>query len=1044
MRKLFTRLFFLLLLLCSYAMAQDITVTGTVTSQADGLPLPGVSIRVKGATIGTQTTANGKYLIRVPSENSILVFVYIGYASQEITVGSRTVIDVIMTEDTRQLGEVVVTALGIRKEKRALTYATQQVSAQDLATSRETNIVNALAGKVAGVQINNSGGQAGAAARIVIRGTTSLTAGDNQPLFVIDGIPIDNSSNRAVGSDVEDPLFNGYWGNRAIDIDPSIIEDIQILKGAGATALYGSRGAFGAIIITTKKGKISDKKYPDVSFSSSASFDDPYTDGYQHTYLQGLDGFYRNGLPAQLGGYAETGTATQTSGSWGPNKNAVSQKVINDIGMPAVIDPRKQFYRTGKSWNNSISISGGQNKSTYLLSYSNLDQDGIAINNRFARNSVLANFTTQLSQKVSSSTSVNYIASKNNRLSEGNGARSYLYALNFQPISFDAKAAYAKYGNVAWTASNNFTTGFNNPYWLVNNNSLPSLVNRVIASNETNIQVLPWLKITNRIGIDTYTDEQKERVNIQTISVPQGRMFESVTKRTQINNDLILSGNKDFGDWNLTALLGGNINDRKYLARTIRGEDLSVPGFYDIRGALSTTPYQYDTRRRIVGMYGSASLDYKNYLFFNATARNDWSSTLPKSKNSFFYPSLSVGFVFTDLLDIADNKYLSYGKLRLSYAQAGNDATEYLTTPTFIQSNPSDGQRGNLNFPFRGVNGFQASTLASNDEIKNELVTETEIGADLRFFRNRLNIDVSLYNKKSEDQIIQQEISSASGFVERVINAGSLSNKGIELIVSGSPVKTKDFDWNMQLNYGKNTFKLKSLAEGVDNIFLAGFENPQIRIDRKYGYGVIWGLGFKRNDAGQLLVDDDGYPVIADDLGPIGNATPKWTGGLRNTFSYKGLSLSALIDVRKGGDILNMDLFYSTFYGTAKVTELRGTEIIYDGVKEDGTKNTTPVLRDQNYWRNFYSSYDENFIEDGSFVKLREITLSYMLPKSLLKKTPFQSLIFSATGRNLWIDSDFSYKDPEGNLLGNTNAQGFYHAVTPGTRGITFGLNAKF
>ncbi|MEJ6981212.1 SusC/RagA family TonB-linked outer membrane protein [Pedobacter sp. P351] len=1043
MRKLLSSLS-IVLLWATIALGQERTVTGTVTAQEDGLSLPGVSVKIRGSATGTQTGANGQYSIKIPGNNAVLVFSYIGFANQEVNVGDRDVVNVSLSADAQQLGEVVVTALGVRKEKRALTYATQTVDPAELVSSRETNIVNALAGKVAGVQINSSGGQAGSSARIVIRGNTSLT-GNNQPLFVIDGIPMDNSNNRAVDPNTEDPLFNGYGGNRAIDLDPNIIENVTVLKGASATALYGSRGAFGVIQITTKKGLKSDRKYPNVAFSSSASFDNAYTDGYQTTYLQGLDGFYRNGLPLQLGGYAENGSAPQISGSWGPHKDKVSQAVITAVGMPQVIDPRKEFYRTGQTWNNSISISGGGEKSTYLLSYSNLDQEGIVNGNKFGRNSILGSFSTQLSQKVNSSTSVNYIASTNTRFSEGNGQRSYTYALNFQPISFDAKKAYEQYGNVAWTASNNFTTGFNNPYWLINNNSLPSLVDRIIASNETTLEFTPWLKLTNRIGLDTYTDEQRERVNIQTISVPQGRMYEGVIKRTQLNNDLILSGNKDFGDWALTALIGNNINDRRYASRTLRGEDLSVPGFYDITGTLSSKSFQFDERRRLVGLYGSASLDYKNYVFLNATARNDWSSTLPKGNNSFFYPSVSLGLVFTDALKMTDNKYLSFGKLRLSYAQAGNDAAPYLTNPVFIQSNPSDGTRGNINFPFRGINGFKASTLATNNTLKPEIVTEVEFGTDLRFFKSRLGVDLSFYNKKSEKQILQQEVASSSGFVERVVNAGSLSNRGVELIVTGSPIKSKNFNWNTQIIYGKNKFKLESLAEGVDNIFLAGFENPQIRIDKNYGYGVIWGLGFKRNEEGKLLVDDDGYPVIADDLGPIGNATPKWTGGLRNTFTFKGLSFSTLFDIREGGDILNMDLFYSTFYGTAKVTEQRNTEYLYEGIKEsDGTPNTTPVMRDQSYWRNFYSSYDENFIEDGSFIKLREITLSYTIPSSLIKRTPFQSLGLSMTGRNLWIKSDFSFKDPEGNLLGDTNAQGFYHAVTPGTRGITFGLNAKF
>lgn len=1044
MKKLLSSLFILLLMAVA-VIAQERTVTGTVTAMEDGLPLPGVSVKVKGSAVGTQTGATGNFTIQVPGNNAVLTFSYIGYTGEDVEVGSSSSVNVVLTSGTQQLGEVVVTALGVQKSKRALTYSVQAVKPEELVASREPNIVNALAGKVAGVQINNSGGQAGSSSRIVIRGNTSIT-GNNQPLFVIDGIPIDNSNNRALDENTESALFNGYGSNRAIDIDPNIIDDVTVLKGASATALYGSRGAFGVILITTKKGSKTDRKFPDVSFSSNASFDNAFTDGYQSSYLQGLNGAYRNGLPPNLGGYAEVGTATQTSGSWGPHKDSVSQAVVGAIGRPQVIDPRKEFYRTGQTYNNFISLSGGGDKSTYFLSYSNLDQQGVVKNNTFVRNSIQGSFSSKLGQKVSSTTSLNYVASKNNRFTEGNGQRSYLYALNFQPISFNAKNVYEKNNeNAAWTASNNFTSGFNNPYWLINNNSVPSLVNRVIASNETSLEIASWLKLTNRLGLDTYTDEQQERVNINTISVPQGRMYEAVIKQTQLNNDLILSGNKDFGDWAVNALIGNNINDRKYGSRTIRGEDLSQPGFYDISGAISTKPFQADSRRRLVGMYASASVDYKNYLFLNATARNDWSSTLPTENNSFFYPSASIGFVFTDAFNMSSNKYLPYGKLRFSYAQAGNDALPYLTSQTYQQANPSDGTRGNFYFPFGGLNAYQTGTLLTNNNLVPEKVTEIEAGADLRFLNNRAGLELSLYNKTSVNQILQQEIASSSGYVERVINAGKLSNQGIEFILNASPVKTADFSWDIQLNYGKNKFKLKSLAEGVDNIFLGGFEDPQIRIDKKYGYGVIWGLGFKKNDKDQLLIDDEGLPVIADDLGPLGNVMPDWTGGFRNTFAYKGLSLSTLIDVRRGGDLLNMDLFYTTFYGTAKVTENRNTSFVYKGVRaSDGKENTTSIVRDQDYYRNFYSAYSENFIEDASFVKLREITLAYSLPRAVLRRSPFSSLGVSVTGRNLWIDSNFSYKDPEGSLLGDTNSQGFYHSITPGTRGLTFGINAKF
>lgn len=1042
MRKLVT---FLLGLLCVFTtvLGQRRPVKGKVVDE-NNVPVPSASIQIKGTSSGVAADTLGNFTINAAA-NDVLIISALNFGQKEVAVGNKLNLNVSLARNNAStIDEVVVTALGVSREKRALAYSVQTVSPDALRSAQEPNVVNALAGKVAGIQINNSGGQAGTSSRIVIRGNSSLT-GNNQPLFVIDGIPVDNSVDRAISENDESALFNGYGGNRAIDIDPNTIESTTVLKGAAATALYGSRGAFGVILITTKKGRASaGRKIPRINVSSSVSFDNAYTDGYQDKYLQGLNRLYKNGLPLGAGGYSEDpGAASQTSGSWGPHRDSVSQAVIDSIGMPQVIDPRKELYRTGKVYSNSVTVSGGNDKSTYALTYSNLTQDGIVPNNTFKRNSVKASFTNKLTDYFTSTTSVTYINTKNNRLTEGNGARAFTYGLNFQPISFDAKRAYEERGNSAWTAAG---SGFNNPFWLVENNVNPSAVDRLIASNEINIQLASWLKLTNRIGIDTYTDEQAEHVNIGTLGYPGGRMYNGLIKRRQVNNDLILSAQGNIGsDWKVSGLIGHNINSRNFARRTVRGTTLSLPGFYDITNAQATEALQADSKRRLIGVYASATLEYKNFLYLNAAARNDWSSTLPVGGNSFFYPSVSAGLVFTELLDI-DKTIFPYGKIRLSYAQAGNDAAEYLTNQTYARANPSDGTRGNITFPFNGINGFLTNGILANGALKPEKVTEKEIGGEFKFFKSRLGLDIAYYDKVSKNQILQQEVAGSSGYSERVINAGELSNKGIEISLTATPIKTRDFTWDLQLNFAKNKYKLKSIAENVDNIFLGGFSDPQIRADKDYGYGVIWGLGFKKTEDGkQLLIDDDGYPIAADDLGPIGNATPDWTAGLRTTFSYKGLSLSMLFDKRQGGDILNMDSYYSVFYGTAKVTQDRYTNTVWEGIREsDGKANTTPIFRDDNYWRTWYSSSFGLFVEDGSFFKLREITLSYALPQSWLAKTPFEGISVYATGRNLWIKSSFTYKDPEGNLLGNTNAQGFYHAVVPGTRGITAGLNVNF
>lgn len=1033
----------LLLTLVSHAWAQNRTISGTVTDASNGEPLPGVAVIVKGTTSGTATSYDGTYSINIPENASTLVFRFIGYLATERPISSN-VVNVALATDTKQLQEVVVTALGVEAEKRTLGYSAQNVKTEEIVQSREANVVNALAGKVAGVYINNSGGQAGSSSRIVIRGNTSLT-GDNQPLFVIDGIPVDNSTN--TGFSGESSLFTGVGGNRAIDIDPSLIESMTVLKGAAATALYGSRGGNGVIVITTKRGqKTGDRKFPRVNISSSIAFDDAIIKGFQDQYLQGTNKQFASGTSSGPESFSEVRNASGVvnyfpTTSWGPHKDSVSQAVLDAVGKPSIYNPREQFYRTGRVLTNSISVSGGGDKSTYLLSFSNLDQEGIVPNNKFKRNNVAANFTSQLTEKFNVNTSVSYINSDHRRLPEGNGARSYLYGLNFTPISFDIDRFNSTPGN----PNINYSPSFNNPFWLAANNGIVSQVDRFIVSTSADYQVLPWLKVSNRVGLDTYTDENGEETSIGTAGALRGRMYESLIKRHQLNNDFIVSANYDINeDLHVTGLVGHNVNVRKYSNRTVRGLNLALPGYFDITSAEKTEAYQADSERRLVGLYANATLEYKGYLFLNLSGRNDWSSTLPIENNSFFYPSASVGFVFTDVIGLSNSPYFSYGKVRASIAQAGNDASPYLTNRSYTQANPGDGTRGNINFPFDGQNGFDMNGQLWNSNLVHELVTEQEVGADLRFFQDRLGLDLAYYNKVSKNQILSQEISATSGFTNRVINAGKIVNKGAEATLTATPVKINDFNWDIQVNFSKNNYELKEIAEGVDNIFLGGFTSPQIRADKTYGYGVIWGSRFARNDNGEMIIGANGRPKLADDLGPIGNVTPDWTGGIRNTLSYKGLSLSALLDIRQGGDILNMDLYYSSFYGTAKVTENRGQSIVFDGVKEDGTKNDIPVVQSQSYFQNYYSNIDEFFVEDGSFIKLRELSLKYTLPQSLISKTPFEAVSLSATGRNLWIKSDFSYGDPEGSLLGNGNAQGFYHAVTPSTKGYTFGVNVAF
>jgi len=1046
------------LMLTSLTFAQTGNLEGKVTDANTAESLPGANVFLVELNRGAAVGGDGQFaLANIPVGSYTLRVTFIGYEpySEQIAIQSGTnTVNVQMQPGAMELDDIVVTALGIKRSERSIGYSVQEVGGQSLVESRETNVVNAMAGQVAGVQIGTSSGQAGAASRIVIRGNTSFL-GNNQPLFVVDGIPISNAEDENAGGPT---VFTGGTSNRGLDLDPNIIQNITVLKGASATALYGSRAAAGAIIITTKGGT-GGGQVPGtrVNFSSRVGWSDAIIDGYQDRYLQGQNGYFQNGLPESRGGYVEPGatsiggspiTSTQTSLSWGPAKDSVNQQVLQDLGVPSVptFNPRNDFYRSATSFDKNLSIAGGSQNTNYFLSVGNLNQESIVPGNKLDRTSILAKFGGNLNEDFSVQSSVNYIRTENNWLSEGNGLRTYLFGLNFTPISFDITQYQYDDGE-----QRNYFDAFNNPIWLVHNNGYTSDVDRFIANTEASYNVLPWLAITERIGLDTYVDARKEMVNVGTRSRPNGSTYDQKLNRMEVNSDFTVNIQKKLTrDIGITGLVGNNINTRYFKNDLMTGESLNIPGFYNISNANVVTGTEEKQRIRIVGLYSQATLDFQDFVYLTLTARNDWSSTLPKNDNSYFYPSASLGFVFTDAFDFFKDSKLSFGKIRASISQIGNDAPVYSLSTNFVQSNPGDGQRGNINFPFNGVNGYELTNVLGNPDLKPEISTEFETGIDLRFFTGRAHLDFAYYTRSTKDQIFEVPVSPTTGYSSKLTNAGEIKNYGFEVTAGGSPIQTKDFRWDMQLNFSKNTTEVVKLTEGVDNIFLAGFSNPQIRIlPEKNGYGVIWGTRYDRTDKerfpdlkeGQRLIDDNGYPILASDLGAIGNVQPDWLANLRTSFSYKGVTLTALFDMVQGGDILNFDQYYTVYYGTAKLTESRGDSYVWQGVNENtGEPNTTAVTRDEAYYRGFYTNSYENLVEDGGYFKLRELTLSYSLPDKILANTPLRNVDISATGRNLWIETDFSYGDPEGSLFGSGNGQGFYHMVTPNTRSYSFSI----
>ncbi|HVI46580.1 MAG TPA: SusC/RagA family TonB-linked outer membrane protein [Chitinophaga sp.] len=1014
-KGLFLWLFVAISVMHSYAQTR--TITGRVTDARDGSPLPGVNVLIKGTGKGTAAALDGTFKLPLPAGGT-LEFSFVGYATQTVTPGNETTLNIALQSSNKSLNELVVTALGIKRDKRTLTYATQEVKGASLVDAKQNNLVNALSGKVAGVQITNSSGMPGSSARIVIRGITSLT-GENQALMIIDGVPMDNTE----AGNPDGALSAGGTVNRASDIDPNIIESINVLKGSAATALYGSAAAKGAVIITTKNGRGgAGNGKPTVSFSSSYSFENPILPKFQSKFAQGLSGKYVDGNNGQLG-----------SGSWGPNMDTLK---VNGVPVPKR-DNVKDFFRTGHTSDNNVSVSGFTDNSNYLVSYSYLKTNGTMPNTDYSRHAVFLKYGTQLLKNLQLNTQVNFISSDNNRIPEGNSLAGPLWTIYSAPISWNPKPTTYEDGS-----QRVFRAARNNPYWLLDNVGLKDKTNRVLPVINLSYSPLPWLTITERIGADIYVNKTDYHENIGIIgsTSPDGRVYNRTREFRQFNNDLIIQARKDFGSWTTDLILGNNImtnyNDNNY----VQGVALSVPGLYTMANAsnVSSTFNYYKNRK--VGFYAQASVEYKRMLTLALTGRYDGTSVLSTDKQFYPYGSASAGFIFTEPLKMSDNAILNFGKIRVSYSKVGNDnvAPYSLTMPYTKQT------IGNIAFPFNGQNGYQLTNTYAYP-LRNESVNEFEVGLETKFFRNRASLDISYFDRKSTDLLTPgTPIAPGTGFNSASLNAGDMRNKGIEVVLGITPIKTKNLTWEIGLNYTRIKNEVLKLSEGLNYIFLAGFTNPGIYAFANQPYGVIMGTHFKRNDQGVMLLDDNGYPQLTSDIAPIGNAMPKWLGGITSTLTYKGLSFSFVLDHKHGGDVLNLDNHYLFFYGTPKVTENRGTNTVFKGIIEStGKENTLSVPLSENYYRNTFSSADETSVEDASFLKLRQVSLAYNFG-SILKGTAFKSLVVNVTGTNFILHKNYTGSDPEVSLNGSGNGQGLANFMAPANHSIIIGLKASF
>lgn len=1097
----------LLILLCTFlsvaAMAQERVVTGRVTAK-DGQPIPGVNIVVKGVTTGTVSDDEGKYSISIP-EGATLILSSIGLISQELVVGNRSVLDVVMNEDVTELKEVMVTAQGIKREEKTLGYAVQSVKGEDLASRKSDNFVTALSGQVAGVQIRNNT-NFGGSANVIIRGSSSLS-GNNQPLYVIDGVPISNNNTNNLGQITG---RSGYdFGNASSDINPSDIETLTVLKGAAATALYGSRAANGVILITTKKGK-SGAKGIGISISSNYTistvdkstlpdYQQEYGAGYGPVYGRHENSFF-NDIDITGDGVDDISVPFTEDASRGAKfdsnlkvyqyNSLYKESPYYKQATPWVAganSPNK-FFETGTIKNNTISVENANENSAYRLSYTNFDQKGVMPNSRLKRDNFFLTASHNFRKNFKVTAQANYIRTSGlGRPSTGyndNIMSSFRQWWQMNTDIAEQRDLYFATGkNLTWNPSSHQDLKpiyWDNPYWVRYENYETDVRNRMIGFAQFDWDITKELSLMGRAAIDTYDQLQEERKAVGSGSGEFGVSRPKITSGysrytqayTETNMDGILKYHKTLGQIDFTALVGVNIRrnrDDNVYASTSGG--LAVPKVYALSNSSSPQlpPEESLLVSGINGVYGSLSLGYKGFLYLDATIRRDQSSTLPKEHSIFVYPAVSTSLVFSELMDIP---FISYGKLRANFAEVGNNPIALRVKDTYTVLASYSGN------PVATVNSARNQGAKNNLDLKPEKSRSVEAGLEMNFMKGRLGFDVAAYKTNSFNQSLQLKVSQATGYDAKWINAGEIQNSGIEVQLYGMPVKSEKIRWNVRVNWARNRNEVVSLytdelgQEAKLYLLNTGSLQGGVSIAARKGepYGAILGTDYLYHPNGQRLVKTNGrYEKTSTSDQLIGNATPKWTGGLRNAISYKSWDFSFLIDTQYGGDIFSLDLWYGTGSGlykeTAGLNELGNPKrepiqqnadgtykpttggLLNSGVTSNGEPNTVRVRGDNYNADGERVSPNKRFVYDASYVKLREVSLTYNISKAMLEKMVgrfLQAASVSFVGSNLWIiHKNLPYADPEASQ-GSGNIQGWQTGVMPMTNNYGVTLNLKF
>ncbi|MDP4278338.1 MAG: SusC/RagA family TonB-linked outer membrane protein, partial [Bacteroidota bacterium] len=999
--------------------AQSKPITGKVISADDNQPIIGASVLVKGTTVGVLTNENGQFTVNLPAKATTLVVKYIGMVTTEVKAANNLVIK--MQSSNVGLNEVVVTALGITRTKKSLGYSAASVNSAQITESRRSDVMTALSGKIAGVQISSASGDPGASNSVIIRGITSLT-GNNQPLYIIDGVPMTN--NAASGSDW---LNNGYdYGNAANLINPDDVASMTILKGAASTALYGSRAANGVILITTKSGS---KKNQGIGVE--------YNGGIQFETILRLPEFQNEF------GMGWDGTKTMIeNGSWGPKFDG-SMQVWGNVydnsqkykPYAAMKNNLKDFFDTGFRYSNSVSFNGADQNSDYFVSFSQLKDDGLLPTDADTYDKYTFSFRgSHTVDKLKVSTAINYADQQNNFATTGQG----LTMINsLYQVPRDISIVGLKDLNDPFNTTDYFFTpyGITNPYWLLENVENTYNQRKLYGKFQADYKLLPNLTATYRLGADISNSATKQGTPRITATpgtpnekqVDQdGSVVEQMIRRQELNHEFLLNYDKTVSDFNINAIAGLNYNERTYADMESSITGLSQATYYNLSNSGSSPKVsEYASKRRLLGVLGNVEVEYKNMLFLNLSARNDWSSTLPKGANSFFYPGSTLSFLFSDLLPENLKKAISFGKLRVAYGQTGNDAGVYMTSDRYYAQSTVSTTFSHNSFPIAGVNAYTLANVLGNNKLTPEITTEYEVGTNVAFLNNRINVDFAYYNRNSDKQIFGLNMDPASGFTTQNMNLGKIRNAGVEALVGLKLIDSKDFKWELDWNYTKNNNKVISLpAELGGEADLGGLTSCFLvaKVGEPIGFKTYTS---KKNDKGQIIVNaTTGLPQQSDKMEYIGKMDYDYEMGFSNTLSYKSFSFGFDIDIRQGGLMFSRTKDINYFVGNAIQTTYndRNPFLVPNSVIEnaDGTysENTKAisVADEGEYYDNGGENMDAGLLIDKSFVKLRSVTIGYELPQSLFTKANFiKGARISAFGSNLlvWTPASNTFIDPE-------------------------------